>query len=187
MTNKSNRKCSYCSQIGHNNVSCEKRKTELQKIEIVNSRDRKHILNLMQEQKICIGSLIEVCTTPYGSPQLSEMFYVKKIVWHSLMMSYLYKKLNVNLKKYLENKGAHTVNYANLSVYSAEMPEGSALTMRLESLQEMKSKKTLFENKRVIPGDFFVHDGGDWEQTISTMPEQFLAGKFYDCNYKIIT
>lgn len=187
MTNKSNRKCSYCSGIGHNNISCEKRITELQKIEMLNSYERKHIVTLMQDQKICIGSLIELCMSSYGNPQPSEMFYVKEIVWHSLLKSYLYTKIHGNLKKYLEHKQAKIINYANIFVYNAENPEGFPLTIRLEALQELKHKKTLFETNPVTPGEFFVHDGGDWEQTISTMPEQFLAGKFYDCNYKIIT
>jgi hypothetical protein len=181
------KKCTYCFNNEHTVKDCVERKQKLGELERINSESRKQTLELLMENNVCAGSLIEMCnfTTAIGEPS-STLYYVKSIRWHFMVDLCIESFMDYSMENYLIKKKAKTTNYANLTIHNATDPD-IRMTLTNHSLFEMKKYKSLLERPNIKWGDFFVHDGGDWKETLKTVPQHFLAGKFYNDKLKVIT
>lgn len=144
----------------------------------------------MKELGVSIGSFVELkfydftnkldSTNWDDDPEKvanTDLFYIDDIRWPRVNKTLLDSTLSEPLLKYFANAGIIRTNYANLIVVNASYPEGTALTVTVDKLYKAKAQKTLQKNSLI--GEFVVHDSGDWQKTISTIPKGFLEGKFY--------
>jgi hypothetical protein len=196
MTNKlSDRKCSFCQNIGHTTTSCLVRKSQLKKAEALNAEARKEMFQIMDKMGLYIGALVEMKYKDFSNlASLSEpeigseigLFYVKEIRWIAMNKTMLDNDISRKLKEYLQTHAALRSNYSNIILVNADYPNGFTMTVTLDRLKYMASQEKPFSLENNVVGDFFVHDPGSKEASCNTIPKDFFSGKFYNTHKKII-
>jgi hypothetical protein len=189
------RKCSYCSKQGHTTTTCQTRKNHLDEAEQINAKAREEVVSLFKQIGLSVGALIELKHRDFkrveniNDPEdgaITELFTVSRIRWISVNKSMIDQHIKIGIKDYIRDHGAMKENYANVILINPNYPDGYSMTVTAEKIKRLLEMEKSFPTKNNVIGDFCIHDGGDWEETIKTMPKDFFKGKFFTPSLKTI-
>jgi hypothetical protein len=189
------RKCSYCSKEGHTITTCQTRKNHLDEAEQINAKAREEIISLFKQAGLSLGALIELKHRDFKKIEniedpedgaITELFTISKIRWISVNKSMIDQHIKIGIKDYIRNHGAMKENYANVVLVNPNYPDGYTMTVTAEKIKRLLQLEKPFPSKDSVIGDFYIHDNGDWEETIKSIPKDFFKGKFFTPSFKPI-